>query len=224
MVDQPTETTVEPRIYELQHAKASDIAARLNELVSDSQGDKKEEVAQVAQPVAPRRAPSMIRARQPAVPESAPTAASVEAAMAERGIIQGKVKILADERTNIIIVFSRPSNFAFFDKIVAVLDRPVDPEVIVQVLALEFADAEEMAGLLNDFIGAAKSDADTTAPKTGGDADGSRFAREGARRLRPGPRRGDGPRAPGRRRGSRSARSASSRPTRRSWRTSAPTR
>jgi general secretion pathway protein D len=163
MVDQPTETRVETRVYEIKHAKASEIASRLNELISDS--EKKEEVAQVAQPVAPviRRPAGMIRARQPAAePSSAPdSAAALEAAMAERGIVQGKVKVLTDERTNIIIVISRPSNFTFFDKIVAVLDRPVDPEVIVQVLALEYADAEEIAGLLNDFIGAAKSESET---------------------------------------------------------------
>ncbi len=170
MVDQPTETRVETRVYEIKHAKASDIAARLNDLVSDS--EKKDEVAQVAQPVAPaiRRPASMIRARQPAgeAPAAAPdSAAALEAAMAERGIVQGKVKILADERTNIIIVISRPSNFVFFDKIVAVLDRPVDPEVIVHVLALEYADAEEISGLLNDFIGAAKSESATAAPDAG---------------------------------------------------------
>jgi general secretion pathway protein D len=175
LVDQPTETRIETRVYEIQHAKAADIAARLNELVSESQGEKKEEVAQVAQPNAPVRRPaSMIRARQPTPAEAASpvvdAAAALENAMAERGIVQGKVKILADERTNIIIVISRPSNFVFFDKIVQVLDRSVDPEVIVQVLALEFADAEEMAGLLNDFIGAAKSESDSATPKTGDDA------------------------------------------------------
>jgi general secretion pathway protein D len=183
LVDQPTETRIETRVYEIQHAKASEIAARLNELVSDSQGEKKEEVAQVAQPTtAVRRPPSMIRARQPVAaetttPAATDTAAALEAAMAERGIVQGKVKVLADERTNIIIVISRPSNFVFFDKIVAVLDRPVDPEVIVQVLALEFADAEEMAGLLNDFIGAAKSDKDTAATAQTGDNAGTADSR-----------------------------------------------
>ena len=176
MVDQPTELRVETRVYEIQHAKAADIAQRLEALVTDSQGEKKDEVAQVAQPAtAARRTPSMIRARQPVAPEAAPaaadSAAAIEAAMAEKGIISGKVKVLADERTNIIIVISRPSNFTFFDKIVAVLDRPVDPEVIVQVLALEFADAEEMAGLLNDFIGAAKAESETAA-KTGEAAEG----------------------------------------------------
>ncbi|MGD9781144.1 MAG: type II secretion system secretin GspD [Kiritimatiellia bacterium] len=168
LVDQPTETRIETRVYEIQHAKASDIAARLNELVSDSQGEKKEEVAQVAQPgtALGRRTPSNIRARQPAAAPEPDTAAALEAAMAERGIVSGKVKVLADERTNIIIVISRPSNFVFFDKIVAVLDRPVNPEVIVEVFALEFADAEEVASLLNDFIGVAKADA-TAAPQTG---------------------------------------------------------
>lgn len=169
LVDQPTETRIETRVYEIQHAKASEIAARLNELVSDSQGEKKEEVAQVAQPGAAlgRRTPSNIRARQPAAAAPEPdTAAALEAAMAERGIVSGKVKVLADERTNIIIVISRPSNFVFFDKIVAVLDRPVNPEVIVEVFALEFADAEEVASLLNDFIGVAKAES-TAAPQTG---------------------------------------------------------
>lgn len=168
MVDQPTETRVETRVYEIKHAKASDIAARLNDLISDS--EKKDEVAQVAQPAVPviRRPAGMIRARRPAPESEAPdSAADVEAAMAERGIVQGKVKVLTDERTNIIIVISRPSNFTFFDKIVAVLDRPVDPEVVVQVLALEYADAEEIAGLLNDFIGAAKSESETAGRTTG---------------------------------------------------------
>ncbi len=177
LVDQPTELKVETRVYEIQHAKASEIAARLNELVSDSQGEKKEEVAQVAQPATTVRRPAgMIRARPAAAPEPAPsadTAAALEAAMAEKGILSGKVKVLADERTNIIIVISRPSNFTFFDKIVAVLDRPVDPEVVVQVVALEFADAEEMAGLLNDFIGAAKAESETAAPAAGAEAGGT---------------------------------------------------
>lgn len=174
MVDQPTKLDVDTRFYQIKYAKASEIAARLNELISDSQAEKKEEVAQVAAPAAaPRRPASMIRARQPAATPEAPvadTAEAIAAAMAQRGIIQGKVKMLVDERTNLILVISHPSNFDFFDWIVGLLDVSVDPEVIVQVVALEFADAEEMSSLLNDFIGAAKSESDTAAPATGGDA------------------------------------------------------
>lgn len=159
MVDQPTELNVETRIYQIKHAKASDIAARLNELAGDSD---KEEVARVATPpVMNRRIPDMTRARRPMPVEERPAAtdaAGLAAEMAEKGIIRGKVKILTDERTNIIIVISNPLNFTFFDQIVEVLDVEVDAEVTVEVVNLEFADAEEMASLLNDFIGAAKDE------------------------------------------------------------------
>ena len=166
MVDQPTELKVETKIYEIHHAKAADIAARLNELASDSQEGQKDATPQVAAPAPPgaRRTPNMIRARQPESPDAAASAdaKSREAAAAEKGIIQGKVKILTDERTNIIIVISDPVNFTFFDKIVEVLDVSVDPEVIVEVVALQFADAEETANLLNDFIGASTSKTDSS--------------------------------------------------------------
>lgn len=173
MVDQPTETKVETRVYEIKHAKASDIAARLNELI-DSQ-EKKEQTEQVtARPV--RRPPNMIRARQPggeAAESASSSSTPSEQDLAAQGIVQGKVKILTDERTNIIIVISRPSNFTLFDRIVDVLDRSVEPEVIVKVLALEFAEAEEMASLLNDFIGAAKAE-DSNAPRSSSSAGDSR--------------------------------------------------
>lgn len=160
MVDQPTELNVETSVYVIRHAKASDIAARLNELASES--GQKEEVARVADPF-PRRAPSMMRARQPAAAANTEnTTASSAQTAAEKGIIQGKVKILTDERTNIIIVITNPLNLPFFDMIVKALDVSVDPEVEVQVVNLEFADAEEMASLLNDFIGAAQSESKTS--------------------------------------------------------------
>ena len=161
MVDQPTELNVETSVYVIRHAKAADIAARLNELASDS--EQKEEVARVANPL-PRRMPSMMRARQPAAAaeEAQPSAASTAATAAEKGIIQGKVKILTDERTNIIIVITNPVNLPFFNMIVNALDVSVDPEVEVQVVNLEFADAEEMASLLNNFIGASSSSSSST--------------------------------------------------------------
>ena len=169
MVDQPTELNVETSVYVIRHAKAADIAARLNELASDS--EQKEEVARVAEPRFPRRPPSMMRARQPAAAAedaAQPSAASTAATAAEKGIIQGKVKILTDERTNIIIVITNPVNLPFFNMIVNALDVSVDPEVEVQVVNLEFADAEEMASLLNNFIGASSSSSDSSNVPGGG--------------------------------------------------------
>ena len=163
-VDQPTEIKVETRIYELKYAEAAKIAARLNELLGEAQS--KEEKPRVAAASNVQSPPGVIRARAAAA-ETAQPEAAIEAALAERGIVQGKVKIIADDRTNILIVISRPSNFFFFDKIVAVLDRPVEPDIVVRVMALEYAKAEDIASILNDFIGAAKSDSKTGTPATG---------------------------------------------------------
>ena len=176
-LDQPTETKVETRIYELKYAEAAKIASRLNELIQDAEG--KEEKPRVATPAQPPEAPpGVIRARAGA--PQAPAAAEAEAALAERGIVQGKVKIISDDRTNILIVISRPSNFAFFDKIVAILDRPVEPEIVVRVLALEYAKAEEIATILNEFIGAAKAETKTAVPQTGTEAAGQGGAQPAA--------------------------------------------
>jgi general secretion pathway protein D len=167
-VDQPTEAKVETRVYELKYSEAAKIASRLNELIAEAQ--TKEDKPRVATPVTPQipTPPGVMRPMRAAAMER--PQAEIEAALAERGIVQGKVKIVADDRTNILIVISRPSNFTFFDKIVAILDRPVEPDVIVRVLALEFAKAEEISSILNDFIGAAKSETKVTKPANAAEA------------------------------------------------------
>jgi type II secretory pathway component GspD/PulD (secretin) len=78
--------------------------------------------------------------------------------MAERGIIRGKVHMVADERTNLLIIITRPENMKFFEKIVKVLDVPTSPDVMVEVIRLEYSTAEDVASTLNTLIGAAKKD------------------------------------------------------------------
>jgi general secretion pathway protein D len=158
-IDQPVELKVETRIYELRYAEASKIAGKLNELIQSSKEQTKEEAPQATAPQ-PRTPPGVIRARQARQQQQQQAEGMSAAELAERGIIQGDVKIVSDDRTNIMIVISEPPNFIFFDKIVAVLDRPVEPETIVKVVALEYADAEEISSILNTFIGAASSEKD----------------------------------------------------------------
>ena len=183
-LDQPAEAQVETRIYELRYAEASAIAGRLNELIAESQG--KEEKPRVETAVAPAAntppsPPGVIRAPRAAAGGSAPGGSGGSALeQAERGLIRGKVKIIADERTNIMFVISRPENFAFFDKIVAVLDRPVEAAIGVRVVPLEYAKAEEIAGILNEFIGAASSEKKTPGTAAAGD-NGNAPAGEAAR-------------------------------------------
>lgn len=166
-IDRPVVSRVETRVYEVQYAEAGKIAAKLNEIIADLQEGKQEtSTPQAAQPSEVRATPpGIIRARRGAAEggsANAPAAAGESEASSPKEIIQGKVKVIADDRTNIILVISDPSNFVFFDKIVMVLDRPVEPEIIVRIEALEYADAEEIAGILNDFIGAASSDKKST--------------------------------------------------------------
>lgn len=168
MVDQPAEK-IEPRIYQLKYAEAATVGGKLKELVEAAKTKKGEQTV-VSGPV--RTIPGVIRAPR-AEAEAEPSAAEQQTEM-----IEGEVKIVADDRTNIIIVFSKAANFSFFDNIIKVLDVQVDPAVIVEVINLEYAKAKEIAGVLNDFVGAAKATEKTKAPGTGGKAEGSKTVDE----------------------------------------------
>ncbi|HKL21425.1 MAG TPA: secretin N-terminal domain-containing protein, partial [Tichowtungia sp.] len=159
MLDQPLEK-IEPRIYQLNHAKAGDIAGKLKELVEAARPESKPQQQVVARAKAP---PGVIRAAKTA----AGTVTAAGPATDDTQMVQGDVKFVSDERTNILIVFSKAANFDFFDRIIRVLDVPVDPEVVVETINLEYAESTEIAGILNDFVGAAKAEEETTKAQTG---------------------------------------------------------
>lgn len=154
MVDQPLEK-IEPRIYQLKYAEAGNIAGKLKELVEAAQTKKSEQTVVAG---GARSVPGVIRAPK-ASGSSSPGAGLVD----ETEMIQGEVKFVADDRTNILIIFSKAANFDFFDKIIKVLDVPVDPEVVVETINLEYAEASEISGILNEFIGAASASEETKA-------------------------------------------------------------
>jgi len=171
-LDRPITTKVETRVYAIQNAAAADIAGRLGELIETSR-DQQQQQQQRRQSVAAsgrattgsrgvvRAGSTAARAAAQSAPNATPSPFGQSAAdLAERGIIQGTVKIVADERTNILIIISDPENFTFFDRIVTILDKAIEPEIAVEVVALEYAEAEQVAGILNEFVGAATQDAD----------------------------------------------------------------
>lgn len=180
MIDQPVEAREEPNIIQIRFARAVDIKRRLEEIIAESQeqqratnprqrtsGSPGVETPETRGPAGVIR-PSTITRRQEPVDDSVQTAQLI--AEAERGIIRGTVKIVADERTNILIIITRPENMAFFERIIAVLDVETSPDVIVRVVQLEFAEATEIAGMLNDLIGATqKDDAPAAAPLADGE-------------------------------------------------------
>ncbi len=154
-LDQPA-AGIEPLIREIKYAEAGEIAAKLGEIISIAQETDKKATA--GSSAGARTPPGVIRARTPQQPAAAtPTRATISST--ESGgapILQGSVKVMADERTNLIIIFSQKENFDFFDKIIKVLDVEVKPAITFEVVQLEYADAEELAGTLNELVGAAQ--------------------------------------------------------------------
>ncbi|MDD5521274.1 MAG: secretin N-terminal domain-containing protein [Kiritimatiellae bacterium] len=208
-IDQPIEIREETKVIAIRFAKATLIKTKLEEIIAESQKDQST-VARtkdrgspgvvaaptpaVARPVVP---PGVIR---PVLPKTATSEAdtSTEAVLAkmmdeaERGIIRGKCKIIADDRTNVLIIITRPENLQFFDKIVKILDVPTDPDVMVKVLRLEYAEAELTATTLNTLIGAQQQQKESgkagavakTADAGGGEAKGAATLADFARQQR----------------------------------------
>jgi len=66
--------------------------------------------------------------------------------------VQGDVNIVADDRMNAIIVSSDPQNFPLIENIIKQLDQQVDPQEVIKIIALEYADAETVVQNLQDLF------------------------------------------------------------------------
>ncbi len=144
---------IEPRFYQIAFADATELASTLNEIITMALAD-----SSAGRRTTTRRTTSnVIRAGARRTAPAASTQAAISATQAgQQMIIQGSVKVMADERTNLILIFSQKENFEFFDKIIKTLDVEVEPAITFEVVSLEYADAEELAGTLNDLVGAAQ--------------------------------------------------------------------
>ncbi|MEI6970203.1 MAG: type II secretion system secretin GspD [bacterium] len=167
-IDQPIETKEQFFIIPINNMKASEVKARLDDLIKDLT-DKSTTTVPVGRPSpsgAPTMMPGVIRARPTAPAMSTDTTVATVEGDVEKGMVRGKVKIVADDRTGILIFITLPANMKFFEQVVQALDKDIKfiPDVLVRVYRMEFADAGEVAGMLNNLIGAAgKKDAAATA-------------------------------------------------------------
>jgi type II secretion system protein D len=85
--------------------------------------------------------------------------------MRERGMmtgtkgIQGEVNIVSDERLNAVVVSSDPQNFPLVEEIIEQLDQQVEPQEVIKIFMLQYADAETLVQSLQDlFEGTTDSD------------------------------------------------------------------
>ncbi len=157
LIDQPIETREELRIFPITHAKASEIMAKIEAILADAQArDAKTQTIRQQLLTAPRAPLQPLRPLQPGQPGASSTV-SVSQPASERGIIQGKVKMVADDRTNGLIIITRPEHFRFIEKIIKALDCSVEPDVTIQVFSLEYANAKDVLSLLTSLVSASAS-------------------------------------------------------------------
>ncbi len=153
-------------VYQVENASANDIKTALEQIVQESQKEleKNGKAVQnnsgansgmINRPLAGPRLLGSNRNQpeQPKPLESTVTSMSD----ADRGMIRGKVLILADERSNKLVIITSKSNYDFFEKVIKQLDVETTPDTVVKVYRLKYAEAEEVADMINDLIGNAPS-------------------------------------------------------------------
>ncbi len=181
-IDQPIVAREEPNVVQIRFAKASTVKAKLEDIIRESQAEQKRKATVVSTPkrtgapgIRKSVIPGVMRATAPVSAPATAAAVALDVEMAERGVIRGKVQITADDRTNVMIIITRPENMTFFNRIIEVLDIETAPDVIVRIFRLEFADSTDVASMLNDLIGQTKGkdDATSVAPKKGDEKDRS---------------------------------------------------
>ena len=170
-LDVATPVTEDVFVRQIEYAVATDIKTALETIVQESQKETQKETSgaktsgglgfgkssptpQPSRLLNLNNRPGMPKPEPPPTPNANLVAAVSDA---DRGMIRGKVLILADERSNKLIVITNKANMDFFDKVIQTLDVETTPEVQIDVIRLKYADAEDVESMLNDLIGAGGS-------------------------------------------------------------------
>lgn len=172
VIDVATPVTEDVFVRQIEYALAQDIKTHLETIVTESQKDTQQKQSGPKPSGAPgfgSSTPSSLRTsllnlnnrpgmRKPEQPVNTPNANLIAAVSdADRGMIRGKVLILADERSNKLIIITNKSNMDFFDRVIKTLDVETTPEVQIEVIRLKYAEAEDVEQMLNELIGASSS-------------------------------------------------------------------
>ena len=170
-IDIATPVTEDVFVRQVEYALATDIKTHLETIVTESQKESQQKQSGPKQSGAPgfgsssptpqrtgllnlNNRPGLQKPPEPPTPNASLIAAVSDA---DRGMIRGKVLILADERSNKLIIITNKSNMDFFDRVIKTLDVETTPEVQIDVIRLKYADAEDVEQMLNDLIGASSS-------------------------------------------------------------------
>ena len=152
-IDQPAEAREEPHIVTVRYAPASHIKMLLEQTLAQRTQDSRPSAfgpPGVAQSLP--MAPGVIRA-QPVALQAQPTSATRAAEETDRGITRGETRIVADDRTNIHLIITRPENMKYFEKLIAVYDVATAPDFVTEVIPLKNLEAERAWAVLAQLTG-----------------------------------------------------------------------
>ena len=159
-------------VRQIENASAADIKQALEAIVQESQKQLEKDgkgassqsaTANGASTLAARPASRLLANRGPNGPGGQPQAPVNNESLvmsvsdADRGMIRGKVLILADDRSNKLVIVTQKPNMDFFDKVIEQLDVETTPDTVVKVYRLKYAEAEEVSDMINDLIGNSSS-------------------------------------------------------------------
>ena len=162
-IDQPLDIKESIHILQIRNSKASDVKTKLEEIIADQKEKEKQPTVRRLKDSgspgvdnsSPAAIPGVIRAR--ATAGATPATGTADTETDEGRMIRGNVKVVADDRTGSLIIITRHENMRFFEQVVAALDVATAPDVVLEVIRLEYADAEEVASMINALIGAAST-------------------------------------------------------------------
>ena len=156
-------------VEQIKNASANDIKQALEAIVQESQKEQEKNGKGVNNAVNQQNASTLARPagqgsrllgnrpgqqnQQQAAQPEANASLVTSVSDADRGMIRGKVLILADERSNKLIIVTQKANMDFFRKVIEQLDVETTPDTVVKVYRLKYAEAEEVSDMINDLIG-----------------------------------------------------------------------
>jgi general secretion pathway protein D len=152
----------EIRVIQVEYAAATELAQTLEEIFGDKgqkQGRGRTQGSRRIKPVRPGK--------------SATATPSVGGEGGEEGVSVSK--IIADERTNMLILVATARSFPRVQELIAKLDVPIPGEGQIQVVYLQHADAEELASTLTSL-----AQGTTSRPKTSSARKGAKPGARGA--------------------------------------------
>ncbi|MBI4011923.1 MAG: type II secretion system secretin GspD [Candidatus Rokubacteria bacterium] len=148
-LDVDTQANKRVFVYYVENVKAKDLAATLTEIFG--RPSREAETGAAARerrdvPPAYPGAPPGVTPVTP-TPAGAPGAAAVAGAEAEPGVVEGQVKVVADEPNNALIITTFPRNWPLIEDTIRKLDR-TPKQVLIEVLVAEISlDDENDLGL-----------------------------------------------------------------------------